>query len=327
MSRQPWDEAPLEEARALDQICTRFEQAWKATEHSAPPPPVEDFLPEGAESFRSLVREELALLDAEYRTKRADSFVAAAPPATMRLSGRFELLNQVGAGAFGSVWRARDAKLERVVALKIPHAGLLAVPANLERFYREARAVARLRHPGIVTVHEVLTLEDVVGHADIFVTATGNKDVITVDHMRAMKDMAIVCNIGHFDNEIQVASLRNFKWTNVKPQVDMIEFADGKRMLLLSEGRLVNLGNATGHPSFVMSASFTNQVLAQIELFNAPAGTYEKQVYTLPKALDEKVAALHLAKVGAKLTKLTPQQAEYIGVSPSGPFKHDLYRY
>src|SRR6476646_3020840 len=173
----------------------------------------------------------------------------------------------------------------------------------------------------------VMTIEDALPTADIFVTATGNKDVITVDHMRRMKDMAIVCNIGHFDNEIQVAALRNYRWTNVKPQVDIVEFPAGNRVVLLSQGRLVNLGNATGHPSFVMSASFTNQVLAQIELFTAPAGKYEWNVYTLPKALDEKVAALHLAKVGAKLTKLSPQQAEYIGVSAAGPFKHDLYRY
>ena len=174
--------------------------------------------------------------------------------------------------------------------------------------------------------YEVVTMEDAAPRADIFVTATGNKDVITLDHMRAMKDRAIVCNIGHFDNEIQVASLRNFKWTNIKPQVDEIEFPDGKRIILLSEGRLVNLGNATGHPSFVMSASFTNQTLAQIELFTNP-GRYERKVYTLPKHLDEKVAMLHLAKVGATLTKLTPAQAEYIGVSQEGPFKSDHYRY
>jgi adenosylhomocysteinase len=176
--------------------------------------------------------------------------------------------------------------------------------------------------------HEVVTLEDVAGTADIFVTATGNKDVITIDHMRAMKDMAIVCNIGHFDNEIQVASLRNLKWTNVKPQVDMVEFPGGKRILLLSEGRLVNLGNATGHPSFVMSASFTNQVLAQIELWtNSGNGKYENKVYTLPKHLDEGVARLHLEKLGVKLTELTPEQANYIGVPVEGPFKSDLYKY
>jgi len=174
--------------------------------------------------------------------------------------------------------------------------------------------------------YEVTTMEDAAPRADIFVTATGNKDVITLEHMRAMKDRAIVCNIGHFDNEIQVSALRNFKWTNIKPQVDEIEFPDGKRIILLSEGRLVNLGNATGHPSFVMSASFTNQTLAQIELFTNP-GKYERKVYTLPKHLDEKVAMLHLEKVGAKLTKLTPEQAAYIGVSPDGPFKPDHYRY
>jgi len=170
-------------------------------------------------------------------------------------------------------------------------------------------------------------MNDAAPWGDIFVTATGNVDVITIDHMRAMKHRAIVCNIGHFDSEIQIDALRNYKWENVKPQVDEIVFPDGKRLIILSEGRLVNLGNATGHPSFVMSASFSNQVLAQIELFGAPPGKYEKSVYTLPKKLDEKVAALHLAKVGAKLTKLTEKQAEYIGVGDQGPFKHDLYRY
>jgi adenosylhomocysteinase len=175
--------------------------------------------------------------------------------------------------------------------------------------------------------YEVTTMEDAAGLGDIFVTATGNIDVITIDHMRRMKHRAIVCNIGHFDSEIQVGALRNYTWDNVKPQVDEVVFPDGKRLILLSEGRLVNLGNATGHPSFVMSASFTNQVLGQIELYTAPAGKYQKQVYTLPKQLDEKVAALHLAKVGAKLTKMTPAQAEYIGVTVAGPFKHDLYRY
>jgi adenosylhomocysteinase len=176
--------------------------------------------------------------------------------------------------------------------------------------------------------YEVTTMEDAAPRADIFVTATGNKDVITADHMRAMKDRAIVCNIGHFDNEIQVAGLRNFKWINIKPQVDEIEFPDGKRIILLSEGRLVNLGNAMGHPSFVMSTSFTNQTLAQIELWsNRDTGKYKKQVYTLPKQLDEKVARLHLDKIGVKLTKLRPDQADYIGVRPDGPYKSDHYRY
>jgi adenosylhomocysteinase len=174
--------------------------------------------------------------------------------------------------------------------------------------------------------YEVVTMDDAAPRADIFVTATGNIDVITVDHMRAMKNRAIVCNIGHFDSEIQVAGLKNFKWNNVKPQVDEIEFPDGKRIILLSEGRLVNLGNAMGHPSFVMSASFTNQTIAQIELWTNP-GKYENKVYVLPKHLDEKVAMLHLDKVGAKLTKLRPDQAEYIGVPQSGPFKPEPYRY
>jgi adenosylhomocysteinase len=173
---------------------------------------------------------------------------------------------------------------------------------------------------------EVVTMEQAVPRADIFVTATGNKDIITLDHMRQMKDMAIVCNIGHFDNEIQVEALRNLKWTNVKPQVDLIEFADRKRMILLSEGRLVNLGNATGHPSFVMSASFTNQTLAQIELWTR-GEHYKNEVYVLPKHLDEKVAALHLAKLNATLTKLSQPQADYIGVATDGPFKSDQYRY
>ena len=174
--------------------------------------------------------------------------------------------------------------------------------------------------------YEVVTMEEAAPRADIFVTATGNKDVIKLDHMRAMKDRAIVCNIGHFDNEIQVAGLKNLKWDNIKPQVDEIEFPDGKRIILLSEGRLVNLGNAMGHPSFVMSASFTNQTLAQMELWSH-AGKYEKKVYTLPKHLDEKVARLHLKKIGVHLSELTPEQASYIGVSREGPFKADHYRY
>mgnify|MGYP000659192201 CR=1 FL=1 len=174
--------------------------------------------------------------------------------------------------------------------------------------------------------YEVVTMEEAAPKADIFVTATGNVDVLTLDHMKAMKHRAIICNIGHFDSEIQIAALRNFKWHNVKPQVDEVEFPDGKRIIVLSEGRLVNLGNATGHPSFVMSASFSNQTLAQIEIWTNP-GKYEKKVYTLPKVLDEKVAALHLEKVGAKLTKLRPDQAKYIGVPEAGPFKGDLYRY
>jgi adenosylhomocysteinase len=174
--------------------------------------------------------------------------------------------------------------------------------------------------------YEVTTMEDAAPRADIFCTATGNLDVITVEHMRKMKDRAIVCNIGHFDSEIQVAALRNLKWHNVKPQVDEVEFADGKRIILLSEGRLVNLGNAMGHPSFVMSSSFTNQTLAQIEIWTNP-GKYEKKVYTLPKLLDEKVARLHLDKIGVKLTKLNDTQSKYLGIPEQGPFKPDHYRY
>ena len=174
--------------------------------------------------------------------------------------------------------------------------------------------------------YEVTTMEDAAARADIFVTATGNIDVITIEHMRAMKDRAIVCNIGHFDSEIQVGALKNFKWHNVKPQVDEVEFADGKRIILLSEGRLVNLGNAMGHPSFVISSSFTNQTIAQLELWTNP-GKYDKKVYTLPKHLDEKVARLHLGKIGVKLTKLSDKQSSYIGVPAAGPFKPDHYRY
>ena len=174
--------------------------------------------------------------------------------------------------------------------------------------------------------YEVVTMEDALPRADIYVTTTGNIDIITVDHMRGMKDRAIVCNIGHFDNEIQVEGLRNMKWNNIKPQVDEIEFPSGKKIILLAEGRLVNLGCATGHPSFVMSSSFTNQTLAQIELWTN-GDKYEKQVYVLPKHLDEKVAMLHLEKLGAKLTKLSKAQADYIGVEQQGPFKSDQYRY
>ena len=174
--------------------------------------------------------------------------------------------------------------------------------------------------------YEVTTMEEAAPRGDIFVTTTGNVDVITIDHMRAMKDRAIVCNIGHFDSEIQINALKNLKWHNVKPQVDEVEFTDGKRILLLAEGRLVNLGCGTGHPSFVMSASFTNQTLAQIELWTKP-DAYGKDVYTLPKHLDEKVAMLHLEKIGVKLTKLSQRQADYIGVAPAGPFKTDHYRY
>jgi adenosylhomocysteinase len=174
--------------------------------------------------------------------------------------------------------------------------------------------------------YEVVTMEDAAPRADIFVTATGNVDVITIEHMRKMKDRAVVCNIGHFDSEIQVAALKNLKWNNIKPQVDEIEFPDRHRIILLSEGRLVNLGNAMGHPSFVMSSSFTNQTLAQIELWTNQ-GKYQKKVYVLPKTLDEKVARLHLEKIGVNLTKLSDKQSDYIGIPVSGPYKTDQYRY
>jgi len=174
--------------------------------------------------------------------------------------------------------------------------------------------------------YEVTTMDEAASQGDVFVTATGNLDVITLDHMRQMKDRAIVCNIGHFDSEIQISALQNYPWHEVKPQVDEVEFPDGKRLIVLAKGRLVNLGCATGHPSFVMSTSFSNQVLAQVELWQN-GDSYDKKVYTLPKHLDEKVAALHLEKLGVKLTKLSSEQADYIGVSQTGPFKPDHYRY
>jgi adenosylhomocysteinase len=174
--------------------------------------------------------------------------------------------------------------------------------------------------------YQVVNMEDNIKEADIVVTATGNKDIVTIDHIRDMKDRSILCNIGHFDSEIQIDALKNHKWHNVKPQVDEVEFPDGKRVIVLAEGRLVNLGCATGHPSFVMSASFTNQVLAQIELWEN-TDQYKNDIYVLPKHLDEKVAILHLDKLGAKLTKLSQEQADYITVDQAGPFKPDAYRY
>ena len=220
------------------------------------------------------------------------------------MSGKVAVVNGFGDVGKGSAASLRNAGCRVVVSEVDP---ICALQAAMEGY-------------------QVVTMNDAAPQGDIFVTATGNIDVITVEHMRAMKDRAIVCNIGHFDNEIQVEALKNFKWSNVKPQVDEIEFPDGKRIVLLAEGRLVNLGCATGHPSFVMSASFTNQVLAQIELWSKP-DAYEKDVFVLPKHLDEKVAALHLEKVGAKLTRLTDKQAAYIGVSTEGPFKGETYRY
>ena len=220
------------------------------------------------------------------------------------LSGKVAVVNGYGDVGKGSASSLRNGGARVIVTEVDP---ICALQAAMEGF-------------------EVATMDEYASKADIFVTATGNKDIITVDHMRQMKDRAIVCNIGHFDTEIQVESLRNFKWHPVKPQVDEVEFPDGKRIILLAEGRLVNLGCATGHPSFVMSASFTNQTLAQIELWGNP-GKYSNEVYILPKSLDEKVAELHLARVGATLTKMSEEQASYIGVSQEGPFKSDSYRY
>jgi len=220
------------------------------------------------------------------------------------LSGKVAVVNGYGDVGKGSASSLRNGGARVIVTEVDP---ICALQAAMEGF-------------------EVATMDEYASKADIFVTATGNKDIITVDHMREMKDRAIVCNIGHFDTEIQVESLRNFKWHQVKPQVDEVEFPDGKRIILLAEGRLVNLGCATGHPSFVMSASFTNQTLAQIELWGNP-GKYSKEVHILPKSLDEKVAELHLARVGATLTKMSEEQASYIGVSQQGPFKSENYRY
>jgi adenosylhomocysteinase len=220
------------------------------------------------------------------------------------MAGKVAVVNGYGDVGKGSAASLRNAGARVVVTEVDP---ICALQAALEGY-------------------QVSTMDEIASTADIFVTATGNKDVITLDHMRKMKDRAIVCNIGHFDTEIQVSALKNYPWHNVKPQVDEIEFPGGKRLILLAEGRLVNLGCATGHPSFVMSASFTNQVLAQIELFTN-AKKYRRQVYTLPKHLDEKVARLHLSKLGAQLTKLSKEQAEYIGVATDGPFKPEQYRY
>ena len=220
------------------------------------------------------------------------------------LSGKVAVVNGYGDVGKGSASSLRNGGARVIVTEVDP---ICALQAAMEGF-------------------EVATMDEYASKADIFVTATGNRDIITVDHMRQMKDRAIVCNIGHFDTEIQVESLKNFKWHPVKPQVDEVEFPDGKRIILLAEGRLVNLGCATGHPSFVMSASFTNQTLAQIELWGNP-GKYTNEVYILPKSLDEKVAELHLARVGATLTKMSEEQASYIGVSQEGPFKSDNYRY
>ena len=220
------------------------------------------------------------------------------------LSGKVAVVNGYGGVGKGSASSLRNGGARVIVTEVDP---ICALQAAMEGF-------------------EVATMDEYASKADIFVTATGNQDIITVDHMREMKDRAIVCNIGHFDTEIQVEGLRNYKWYPVKPQVDEVEFPDGKRIILLAEGRLVNLGCATGHPSFVMSASFTNQTLAQIELWSNP-GKYSNEVYILPKSLDEKVAELHLARVGAKLTKMSKEQAAYVGVSQEGPFKSDNYRY
>ncbi len=253
----------------------------------------------------------------------------------------FNVNDSVTKSKFDNLYGCRESLLDGIKqATNVMIAGKVAVVAGYGDVGKGCAAALRGMGAKVVVTeidpicalqaamegYTVDTMEAFAKTADIFVTTTGNKDIITLDHMREMKDRAIVCNIGHFDTEIQVASLKNFKWHNVKPQVDEIEFPDGKRIILLAEGRLVNLGCANGHPSFVMSSSFTNQVLAQIELWTNHK-KYDKKVYVLPKELDEKVAALHLAKIGAKLTKLSKDQADYLGVPVTGPFKKDWYRY
>jgi adenosylhomocysteinase len=253
----------------------------------------------------------------------------------------FNVNDSVTKSKFDNLYGCRESLLDGLKqATNVMIAGKMAVVAGYGDVGKGCAAALRGQGARVVVTeidpicalqaamegYRVDTLESVQHEADIFVTTTGNKDIITLEHMREMKDRAIVCNIGHFDTEIQVASLRNMKWHEVKPQVDEVEFPDGKRIILLAQGRLVNLGCANGHPSFIMSASFTNQVLAQIELWKNHKN-YDKKVYVLPKHLDEKVAELHLARVGAKLTKLSKEQADYIGVSQTGPFKKDWYRY
>jgi adenosylhomocysteinase len=253
----------------------------------------------------------------------------------------FNVNDSVTKSKFDNLYGCRESLLDGIkAATNVMIAGKTAVVAGYGDVGKGCAAALRGMGAKVVVTeidpicalqaamegYTVDTLEEYASKADIFVTTTGNKDIITLDHMRQMRDRAIVCNIGHFDTEIQVAALRNMKWHNVKPQVDEIEFPDGKRIILLAQGRLVNLGCANGHPSFVMSSSFTNQVLAQIELW-VNHKNYAKKVYVLPKALDEKVAALHLAKIGAKLTKLSKEQADYLGVPVTGPFKKDWYRY
>jgi adenosylhomocysteinase len=253
----------------------------------------------------------------------------------------FNVNDSVTKSKFDNLYGCRESLLDGIkAATNVMIAGKVAVIAGYGDVGKGCAAALRGMGAKVVVTeidpicalqaamegYTVDTMEAVAKTADIFVTTTGNKDIITLEHMREMKDRAIVCNIGHFDTEIQVASLKNLKWHNVKPQVDEIEFPDGKRIILLAEGRLVNLGCANGHPSFVMSSSFTNQVLAQIELWTN-AKKYDKKVYVLPKALDEKVAQLHLKKIGAKLTVLSKEQADYLGVPVTGPFKKDWYRY
>jgi adenosylhomocysteinase len=290
-----------------------------------------DKYPQLMEKVRGISEETTTGVARLYDMARADKLAVPA----------INVNNSVTKSKFDNLYGCRESLVDGIKrATDVMMAGKVAVVAGFGDVGKGSAASLRSQGARVMVTevdpicalqaamegYQVTTMEEAAPIGDIFVTATGNVDVITLEHMRQMKHRAIVCNIGHFDSEIQIASLRNFKWHNVKPQVDEVEFGDGKRLIVLAEGRLVNLGCATGHPSFVMSASFTNQVLAQIELWQNHK-KYSKQVYVLPKHLDEKVAALHLEKIGVKLTKLSQKQAEYLGVAPAGPFKPDHYRY
>ncbi|MBA4097344.1 MAG: adenosylhomocysteinase [Rhodospirillum sp.] len=290
-----------------------------------------DKYPQLMEKVRGISEETTTGVARLYEMARADKLAVPA----------INVNNSVTKSKFDNLYGCRESLVDGIKrATDVMMAGKVAVVAGFGDVGKGSAASLRSQGARVMVTevdpicalqaamegYQVTTMEEAAAIGDIFVTATGNVDVITLDHMRQMKHRAIVCNIGHFDSEIQIAGLRNYKWHNVKPQVDEVEFPDGKRLIVLAEGRLVNLGCATGHPSFVMSASFTNQVLAQIELWQNHK-KYSKQVYVLPKHLDEKVAALHLEKIGVKLTKLTTKQAEYLGVAPAGPFKPEHYRY
>ena len=290
-----------------------------------------DKYPDLLESVRGLSEETSTGVHRLYQMEKSGDLLVPA----------FNVNDSVTKSKFDNLYGSRESLIDGIKqATGVMLAGKLAVVCGYGEVGKGSAASLRGQGARVIVTeidpicalqasmegYEVAMMEDVASRGDVFVTATGNKDVITLDHMRAMKDRAIVCNIGHFDAEIQIASLRNFQWHEVKPQVDEVEFPDGKRIIVLAKGRLVNLGCATGHPSFVMSASFTNQVMAQLELWNH-ADRYEKKVYVLPKHLDEKVARLHLDKLGVRLSRLSEEQSEYLGIPIEGPYKPDRYRY